>query len=83
MQAREKLYDVYGEKSLSGRHCQNWFARFCSGDFDLKDAPRSEPPIEVDKNKIKAVIGNNRRSTTRKIAEKLNISHTFVQRHLR
>ena len=41
MQAREKLYDVYGEKSLTQRQCQNWFACFRSGDFDVKDAPRS------------------------------------------
>ena len=28
MQARKKLYDVYGEKSITERQCQNWFARF-------------------------------------------------------
>ena len=39
--ARKKLYDVYGEKSLTERQCQNWFARFRSEDFHLKDAPRS------------------------------------------
>ena len=41
VQARKKLYDVYGEKSLTERECQNWFPRFRSGDFHLKDAPRS------------------------------------------
>ena len=39
MQALKKLYDIYGEKSLTERQCPNWFARFCSGDFHLKDAP--------------------------------------------
>ena len=48
VQARKKLYDVYGEKSLTERHCQNWFARFPSGDFHLKNAPRSGRPTEVD-----------------------------------
>ena len=76
MQARKKLYDVYGEKSLTKRQCQNWLKRFHSGDFDLKDAPDSGRPTEVDDDKIKAVIGNNWRSTIREIAEKLNISHT-------
>ena len=83
MQARKKLYDVYGEKSLTERQCQNWFARFRSGNFDLKDAPRSGRPTEVDHDKIKAMIENNRRGTTLKIAEKLNISHTCVERHLK
>ena len=81
VQARKKLYDVYGEKSLTERQCQNWFARVRSGDFDLKDAPRSGRPTEVDHDKIKAMIENNRRSTIRDIAEKLNISYTCVERH--
>ena len=83
MQARKKLYDLHGEKSLTERQCQNWFARFRSGDFDLKDSPRARRPIEVDDDKIKAMIESNQRSTTRVIAEKLNISHTRVQRHLK
>ena len=52
VQASKKLYDVYGEKSLTERQSQNWFARFRYGDFDVKDAPRSGRPTEVD-DKIK------------------------------
>ena len=67
VQARKKLYDVYGEKSLTERQWQNSFACFRSGDFDLKNAPRSGRPTEVDDGKIKAMIENNRRSMTRDI----------------
>ena len=83
MQAWKKLYDVYGEKSLTECQCQNWFARFRSGDFVLKDAPRSGRPTEVDDDKIEAMIENNRRSTTQEIAQELNKSHTCVERHLK
>ena len=83
MQAQKKLYDVYGEKSLTDRQCQNWFSPFHSRDFDLKDASRSGRPNEVDDDKMKTMIENNRRSTTREIAEKLNIIHTCVERHLK
>ena len=83
VQSRKKLYDVYVEKSITERQCKNWFARFRSGDFGLKDAPRSGRPTEVDDDKIKAMIENNRRSTTQEIAEKLNISHKCVERHLK
>ena len=69
MQARKTLYDVYGEKSLTERQFQNRFVRFRSGDFDLKDASRSGCPTEVDDDKIKAMIENNRCSTTQEIAE--------------
>ena len=36
VQDQKKLYDVYGEKSLTERQCHNWFARFRYGDFDLQ-----------------------------------------------
>ena len=81
VQARKKLYDVYGGKSLTERKCQKWFACFRSGDFDLKDAPRSGRPTVVDDDKIKAMIENNRRNTTLEITEKPNILHTCVETH--
>ena len=39
IQARKKLTDVYGEDVLTVRQCQNWFAKFRSGNFDVEDAP--------------------------------------------
>ena len=56
---------------------------FRSEDFDLKVVPRSGRPTEADDDKMKAMIENNRRSTTQEIAGKLNISHTCVERHLK
>ena len=64
VQGRKKLCDVYGEKSLTQHQCQNWFPRFRSRDFHLKDAQRSGYPTEADDVKIKAMIENTRRSTT-------------------
>ena len=70
-------------KTLTERQCQNWFVRFRFGDFFLKDASRSRRPTEIDDDKIKAMIENNQRRMTREITEKLNISHTCVERHLK
>ncbi|GFV20064.1 histone-lysine N-methyltransferase SETMAR [Trichonephila clavipes] len=66
VQARKKLTGVYGGV-LTVRQCQNWFAKFRSGNFDVEDAPRSGKPIEVDKDAIKALVDANRRITTREI----------------
>ena len=83
VQAQKKFYDVYGEKSLTERQCQIWFARFRCGDFYLKVAPRSGCPTEVNDDKIKATIENKQCSTTREIAKKLNILHKCVEKHLK
>ena len=45
VQAHRKLCVVYGDESLSERQCQNWFARFCSGNFNVRDEPRPGRPI--------------------------------------
>ncbi|CAK9827579.1 Histone-lysine N-methyltransferase SETMAR [Anthophora retusa] len=83
VQARKKLADVYGEDVLTVRQCQNWFAKFRSGNFDAEDAPRSGRSVEADKDTIKALIDANRRITTREIAERLNLSNSTVHDHLK
>ena len=82
-QAHKKLCAVYGNEALKERQCRNWFVRFRSGDFSLKNAQRSGRPIEVDETHIKAIIDSDRHSTTRDIAEKLNVSHTCIEKKLK
>ena len=83
VQARKKLTDVYGEDVLTVRQCQNWFAKFRSGNFDVEDAPRSGRPVEADKDTIKALVDANQRITTREIGERLNLSNSIVYDHLK
>ncbi|KAL6447999.1 hypothetical protein ACFW04_000204 [Cataglyphis niger] len=40
VQAAKKLRDVYGNEALKERQCRNWFEKFRSGDFSLKDDQR-------------------------------------------
>jgi len=47
---------VYGKDVLTERQCQNWFAQFRSGNFDVEDAPRSGRPVEADEDTIKAFV---------------------------
>ncbi|GFU07249.1 histone-lysine N-methyltransferase SETMAR [Trichonephila clavipes] len=49
VQARKKFTDVYGEGVLRVHQCQNWFSKFRSGNFDVKDAPLSGRPVEAVK----------------------------------
>lgn len=82
-QAHKKLFAVYGEDALKERQCRNWFAKFHSGDFSLQVEHRSGRPVKADEDKIKAVINSEHHSTTREIADQLNISHTTVENHLK
>lgn len=83
VQARKKLCEIYGEGILTVRQCQNWFSKFRSDNFDIKDAPRPGRPVEADEDKIKALIEANRRITTREIAARLNLSNSTVHDHMK
>ena len=75
LQAHKKLCAIYGDKVLKERQCQNWFDKFRSGDFSLKDEKRFGRPVEVNDDLIKAIIDSDRHITTREIAEKLHVSY--------
>ena len=58
-QAAKKLRDVYREEALEDGQCRNWFHKFRSGDFSLKDEQRPGRPNEVDDDQIKATLRKN------------------------
>jgi hypothetical protein len=45
-QARKKLSDVYGDL-FTKLQCQNWFAKFRSGNFDVEDAHALEGQLKL------------------------------------
>ena len=59
------------------------FVKFRSGDFSLKDKPRSGRLSEVDVDDIKALIESDRHVTEREIGEKLNLPKSSVHNHIR
>ena len=67
----KKLHDVYGEEALKDRQCWNWFDKFRSGDFWLKDEQRSGRPNKVDDDQIKTIIESDRYVTVWEIEEML------------
>ncbi|GFV22487.1 histone-lysine N-methyltransferase SETMAR, partial [Trichonephila clavipes] len=81
VQARKKLTDVCREVVLRVCQCQNCFAKFRSGNFDVEDALRSRRPVEAEKDAIKALVDANRRITTREIGLRLNLSNLTVYDH--
>ena len=52
----------HGDETLKERQCQNWFDKFRS-DFSLKDEKRSDRPVEVDDDLIKAIIDSDRHNS--------------------
>ena len=70
-QAAKKLRDLYGEEASKDRQYQNWFNKFRSGDFSLKDKEHSGQPNEVDDDQIKAIIEPDSHVIVQEIEEML------------
>ena len=54
-----------------------WFAKFRSGDFNVKDARRAGRPVEIDNDEIKIKtlqVDASRHYTIRDVTEILNVS---------
>ena len=81
-ETQKKICGAYGEGAVTGPTCQKWFARFRAGDFSLDNAPRSGRPVEVDGDQIETLTENNKRYTTREIADILRISKSSTENHL-
>ena len=81
-QAHRKSRGVDVDKCLRERQCQNWFARFRSGNFDVKDEPRPGRPIVEKVDEIRYKIEVDRHISSRDIATELNIDHKTVLNHL-
>ena len=57
-ETQKKICAVYGEGAVTDRKCQKWFAKFCSGDFSLDNAPQSGGPIELNSDQTETLIEN-------------------------
>lgn len=82
-QVHKKLCEVYGVKAIKERQCQNWYLKFRRGDLSLKDDHRPGRSLDVSEEQIEEIIEMDRHVTTRQIAEKLNVSHTCIEKRLR
>jgi len=65
-----KICNVYGHDAVSVCVAQNWFKRFQSGNFYVKDAPHFDQPTKSMKS-------------WKKLSKKLNNDHKTILNHLK
>ena len=73
---------VYGEGVIGESTARNWFAKFKNGNFDINDTPRSGRPSEFDEDHLKALLKEESRQTSRKLAEKMNCDQKTILNYL-
>jgi histone-lysine N-methyltransferase SETMAR len=81
-EAASEICSVYGENAVTPRVCQKWFARFRDGNFQLEDQERAGRPRELNCEDLEAVVDENPRQSTRKLADILNFDQSTILRRL-
>ena len=81
-QTCRKICEVYGADAVSERRTQEWFVRFRSENFDVKDRLRSGRPVTEKVDEIVQLIEQDHVSC-QEIANALRINHVTVWNHLK
>lgn len=82
VQAWKKLCEDYSGDCHTEHRCQRWLAHFRLRNFSVRYAAHTGPAITTDGDKVKALIETSRSTTTREVAEKLDISNSTLHLHL-
>ena len=61
---------------------RKWFGKFKKGEYDFNDAPRTGQPSEFDEERLKALLKEDGRQTSRELVEKMNRAHITILNHL-
>ena len=73
------MCNVCGEGAVTEQTCQKWFAKYCTGDFSLDNAPGSGRLAEADNNQTEKLIENDQPYTMWEIVNILKISKSSVK----
>ena len=77
-EAARDICMVYGEVVTGESTARKWFAKFKNGNLDVDDTPRSGRPSEFDEDHLKALLKEESRQTSRKLAEKMNCDQKTI-----
>ena len=80
--AARNICAALGDDAVADRTCRDWFKRFREGDISLEDRPRPGRPMESDIERLKVLIEDNPRLTTRELSTMLGCNQSTIDRHL-
>ena len=80
--AARNICAALGDDAVADRICRDWFKRFREGDISLEDRPRPGRPMESDIERLKVLIEDNPRLTTRELSTMLGCNQSTIDRHL-
>lgn len=82
-ESHQMLMEAYGGHALSQRMCYEWFRKFKSGDFDVRNEERGKPSKKFEDVELQALLDADNGQTQQQLAEQLNVSQQTVSNRLK
>jgi len=76
------LVEAYGEHALGKSQYFEWFKKFKSGDFDVRNEEREKPPKKFEDSELQALLDEDD-AQTQQFADQLNVTREAVSIHLK
>ena len=76
------LVEAYGEHALGKSQCFEWFKKFKSGDFDVRNEERGKPPKKFEDSELQALLDEDD-AQTQQLADQLNVTREAVSIRLK
>jgi histone-lysine N-methyltransferase SETMAR len=82
-ESHRMLVEAYGEHALGKSQCFEWFKKFKSGDFDVRNEERGRPPKKFEDSELQALLDEDDAQTQQQLADQLNVTREAVSIRLK
>ena len=82
-ESHRMLVEAYGEHALGKSQCFEWFKKFGSGNFDVRNEERGRPPKKFRDSELQASLDEDDAQTQQQLADQLNVTREAVSIRLK
>lgn len=82
-ESHRMLVEAYGEHALGKTQCFEWFKKFKSGDFDVRNEERGKPPKKFTDNELQVLLDEDDTQTQQELADQLNVTQKAISIRLK
>ena len=82
-ESHRMLVEAYGNHALGKSQCFEWFKKFKSGDFDVRNEERGRPAKKFEDSELQELLDEDDTQTQQQLAEQLNVARESISRRLK
>ena len=82
-ESHRMLVEAYGEHALGKSQCFEWFKKFRSGNFDVRNEERGRPPKKFQDSELQTLLDEDDAQTQQQLADQLNVTRVAVSIRLK